>query len=170
MPCPVTSHDIFCSFICLFSLWFVRHYSPSQARSGIGRSVVSGLKWANEKYERFLQRRFPRFYALYHTFMRGQSEYMFKIITEFLTGQMCYHIGFMIFYKGFRLLFQDGKKVRRIVVCMLSEKTDYQNLHYRDMEKIRQVGQRTEADIYGLYCCCIKLLSFLCVAFRYAGT
>uniref|UniRef100_A0A9J8D2U4 LETM1 domain containing 1 n=1 Tax=Cyprinus carpio carpio TaxID=630221 RepID=A0A9J8D2U4_CYPCA len=92
------------------SLWFVRHYSPSQARHGIGRSVVSGLKWANEKYERFLQRRFPRFYALYHTFMRG-----------------------------FRLLFQDGKKVRRIVVCMLSEKTDYQNLHYRDMEKIRQV-------------------------------
>ncbi|KTF90931.1 hypothetical protein cypCar_00007079 [Cyprinus carpio] len=69
------------------SLWFVRHYSPSQARSGIGRSVVSGLKWANEKYERFLQRRFPRFYVIYHTFMRG-----------------------------FRLLFQDGKEVRKDLI------------------------------------------------------
>ncbi|XP_016359344.1 LETM1 domain-containing protein 1-like [Sinocyclocheilus anshuiensis] len=92
------------------SLWFARHYSPSQARHGIGRSVVSGLKWANEKYERFLQRRFPRFYIIYHTFMRG-----------------------------FRLLFQDGTEVRRIVARMLSEKTEYQNLPYRDMEKIRQV-------------------------------
>uniref|UniRef100_A0A8C1HE16 LETM1 domain containing 1 n=1 Tax=Cyprinus carpio carpio TaxID=630221 RepID=A0A8C1HE16_CYPCA len=92
------------------SLWFVRHYSPSQARSGIGRSVVSGLKWANEKYERFLQRRFPRFYVIYHTFMRG-----------------------------FRLLFQDGKEVRRIVSRMLSERIEHQNLPYRDMEKIRQV-------------------------------
>uniref|UniRef100_A0A8C1YJK4 LETM1 domain containing 1 n=1 Tax=Cyprinus carpio TaxID=7962 RepID=A0A8C1YJK4_CYPCA len=87
-----------------------RHYSPSQARSGIGRSVVSGLKWANEKYERFLQRRFPRFYVIYHTFMRG-----------------------------FRLLFQDGKEVRRIVSRMLSERIEHQNLPYRDMEKIRQV-------------------------------
>ncbi|KAF4096519.1 LETM1 domain-containing protein 1 [Onychostoma macrolepis] len=92
------------------SLWFVRHYSPSQARHGIGRSVVSGLKWTNEKYERFLQRRFPRFYVLYNTFMRG-----------------------------FRLLFQDGKEVRRIVARMLSERIEHQNLPYRDMEKIRQV-------------------------------
>ncbi|XP_026055722.1 LETM1 domain-containing protein 1 isoform X1 [Carassius auratus] len=92
------------------SLWFVRHYSPSQARHGIGRSVVSGLKWANEKYERFLQRRFPRFYVIYHTFM-----------------------------KGFRLLFQDGKEVRRIVARMLSERIEHQNLPYRDMEKVRQL-------------------------------
>ncbi|XP_043080464.1 LETM1 domain-containing protein 1 isoform X2 [Puntigrus tetrazona] len=92
------------------SLWFVRHYSPSQARHGIGRSVVSSLKWANERYERFLQRRFPRFYVLYQTFM-----------------------------KGFRLLFQDGKEVGRITARMLSERIEHQNLPYRDMEKIRQV-------------------------------
>uniref|UniRef100_A0A672N933 LETM1 domain-containing protein 1-like n=1 Tax=Sinocyclocheilus grahami TaxID=75366 RepID=A0A672N933_SINGR len=92
------------------SLWFVRHYSPSQARHGIGRSVVSGLKWANGKYEGFLQRRFPRFYVVHHTFMRG-----------------------------LQLLFQDGTELRRIVARMLSERIEHQNLPYRDMEKIRQV-------------------------------
>ncbi|XP_056304618.1 LETM1 domain-containing protein 1 isoform X2 [Danio aesculapii] len=99
------------------SLWFVRHYSPSQARHGIGRSIVSSLKWANEKYERFLQRRFPRFFVLYQTFMRG----------------------FLLFCKGFRLLFEDGKEVQKIVFRMLSDKTSHPNLPYRDMEKIRQV-------------------------------
>ncbi|XP_077074631.1 LETM1 domain-containing protein 1 isoform X1 [Siphateles boraxobius] len=92
------------------SLWFVRHYSPSQARRGIGRSIVSRLKWVNEKYERFLQRRFPRFYALYHTFM-----------------------------KGFRLLFQDAQEVRRIMTRMFSDSVEHQTVPYRDMEKLRQV-------------------------------
>lgn len=45
----------------------------------------------------------------------------------------------MIFYKGFRLLFQDGKEVRRIGARMLSEGIEHQNLPYREMEKIRQV-------------------------------
>ncbi|XP_051735512.1 LETM1 domain-containing protein 1 isoform X2 [Ctenopharyngodon idella] len=98
------------------SLWFVRHYSPSQAKHGIGRSIVSRLKWANEKYERFLQRRFPRFYALYNTFMRG----------------------FMFLYKGFRLLFQDAREVRKIMTRMLTDSTENQNLPYRDLEKLRQ--------------------------------
>lgn len=90
MPCPVvtaTQHLLLSIYFYLFlsdclssSLWFVRHYSPSQARHGIGRSIVSRLKWVNEKYERFLQRRFPRFYALYHTFMKG----IFKISTGLL--------------------------------------------------------------------------------------
>ncbi|KAG1961008.1 LETM1 domain-containing protein [Pimephales promelas] len=92
------------------SLWFVRHYSPSQARHGIGRSIVSSLKWVNEKYERFLQRRFPRFYALYHTFM-----------------------------KGFRLLFQDAQETRRIMTRMFSNSVEHQNGPYRDLEKLRQV-------------------------------
>ncbi|XP_051518718.1 LETM1 domain-containing protein 1-like isoform X1 [Myxocyprinus asiaticus] len=91
------------------SLWFVRHYSPSQARHGIGRSIVSRLKWANEKYERFLQRRFPRFYVLYHTFMRG-----------------------------FRLLFQDAQEVRRIKTRMLTDNKDHLTLPYHEMEKLRQ--------------------------------
>ncbi len=59
----------------------------------------------------------------------------------------------MVFYKGFRLLFQDGKEVRRIGARMLSEGIEHQNLPYREMEKIRQASQRTEADIYGIYCC-----------------
>ncbi|XP_051961879.1 LETM1 domain-containing protein 1-like [Xyrauchen texanus] len=91
------------------SLWFVRHYSPSQARHGIGRSIMSRLKWVNEKYERMLQRRFPRFYVLYHTLMRG-----------------------------FRLLFQDAQEVRRIKTRMIINNIDHQMLPYREMEKLRQ--------------------------------
>ncbi|XP_056588644.1 LETM1 domain-containing protein 1 [Triplophysa dalaica] len=91
------------------SLWFVRQYSPSEARHGIGRSVSSRLKWANEKYERFLQRRFPRFFVLYDTFM-----------------------------KGFRLLFQDAKEIRRIQTRVLTENIGYENLPYRELEKLRQ--------------------------------
>uniref|UniRef100_A0A8B9HKB2 LETM1 domain containing 1 n=1 Tax=Astyanax mexicanus TaxID=7994 RepID=A0A8B9HKB2_ASTMX len=90
-------------------LCLVRQYSPSQARHGIGRNIVSKLKWANEKYERFLQRRFPRFYVLYHTFM-----------------------------KGFRLLFQDAKEIRRIKTRMITNNIDYNKLPYREMEKLRQ--------------------------------
>uniref|UniRef100_A0A3B1J7H9 LETM1 domain containing 1 n=1 Tax=Astyanax mexicanus TaxID=7994 RepID=A0A3B1J7H9_ASTMX len=92
------------------ALCLVRQYSPSQARHGIGRNIVSKLKWANEKYERFLQRRFPRFYVLYHTFM-----------------------------KGFRLLFQDAKEIRRIKTRMITNNIDYNKLPYREMEKLRQV-------------------------------
>ncbi|XP_066526595.1 LETM1 domain-containing protein 1 [Hoplias malabaricus] len=91
-------------------LCLVRQYSPSQARQGIGRSIASRLKWANEKYERFLQRRFPRFYVLYQTFMRG-----------------------------FRLLFQDAREVHRIRTRMITNRIDYPKLPYREMEKLRQV-------------------------------
>ncbi|XP_017562536.1 LETM1 domain-containing protein 1 [Pygocentrus nattereri] len=91
-------------------LCLVRTYSPSKARHGIGRNIVSRLKWANEKYERFLQRRFPRFYLLYHTFM-----------------------------KGFRVLFQDAKELHKIKTRMIANNIDYQKLPYREMEKLRQV-------------------------------
>ncbi|XP_065141503.1 LETM1 domain-containing protein 1 [Paramisgurnus dabryanus] len=91
------------------SLWLVRHYSPSQARHGIGRSIVSRLKRVNEKYERFLQRRFPRFYVLYTTFFRG-----------------------------FRLLFQDAKEMQRIQTRVLTTNIDFKDLPYRELEKLRQ--------------------------------
>ncbi|KAG9333981.1 hypothetical protein JZ751_009297 [Albula glossodonta] len=87
----------------------IRPYSPSKARLGLGRQVVTRLKWANEKYERFLQRRFPRFYILYHTFMRG-----------------------------FRLLFQDAKEISRIKTKMHENNLKFQQLPYREMEKLRE--------------------------------
>ncbi|KAI1897076.1 hypothetical protein AGOR_G00079390 [Albula goreensis] len=91
------------------SLTLCRPYSPSKARLGLGRQVVTRLKWANEKYERFLQRRFPRFYILYHTFTRG-----------------------------FRLLFQDAKEISRIKTKMHENNLKFQQLPYREMEKLRE--------------------------------
>ena len=35
--------------------------------------MASSLNWANEKYERFLKRRFPRFYILHHTLITGKK-------------------------------------------------------------------------------------------------
>ncbi|XP_072512477.1 LETM1 domain-containing protein 1 [Salminus brasiliensis] len=90
-------------------LSLARQYSPSQARHGVVRSVVSRLKRANEKYERFLQRYFPRFYVLYHRFT-----------------------------KGFQLMFQDGKEVNRIKIRMITNNIQPEMLPYREMEKLRQ--------------------------------
>ncbi|XP_023271308.1 LETM1 domain-containing protein 1 [Seriola lalandi dorsalis] len=93
---------------CQSRLALCRHYSSSKVRRGIGRYVTSRLQWANSKYEGFLQRRFPRFYLLYHTFV-----------------------------EGFKLLFQDTKEVRRIKAKM-STGVKFQDLPYREMEKLRQ--------------------------------
>ncbi|KAJ8390493.1 hypothetical protein AAFF_G00102900 [Aldrovandia affinis] len=91
------------------SLTLCRHCSPSKARLGRGQRVLSRLQWANEKYERFLQKRFPRFYVLYHTFM-----------------------------KGFRLLCQDAMEIRNIKSKMLFSNLKFQQLPYREMEKLRE--------------------------------
>ncbi|XP_063063971.1 LETM1 domain-containing protein 1 isoform X2 [Engraulis encrasicolus] len=89
-------------------VWCQR-FSTSRAREGLSQRIVLGAQWANAKYEHFLQQRFPRFYRLYSTFL-----------------------------KGFRLLFQDAKEVRKIKARMYSNDTDHWNLPYRDMEKLRQ--------------------------------
>ncbi|XP_029911700.1 LETM1 domain-containing protein 1 [Myripristis murdjan] len=86
-----------------------RHYSSSKVRRGIGRHIASRLQWANNKYENFLKRRFPRFYQLYHTFV-----------------------------EGVKLLMQDASEVRRIKVMMHSDGVRLDQLPYRDMEKLRQ--------------------------------
>ncbi|XP_023690769.1 LETM1 domain-containing protein 1 [Paramormyrops kingsleyae] len=101
-----------CTPVLVFSrlsLTLCNHYSSSKARLGLSRHVASRLRWANEKYEKFLQRRFPRFYVLYHTFMTG-----------------------------FRLLFQNAKEVRIIKTKMISNNVKFQNLSYREMETLRQ--------------------------------
>ncbi|XP_041712408.1 LETM1 domain-containing protein 1 isoform X2 [Coregonus clupeaformis] len=87
-----------------------RHYSSPKSRLGIGLQVVSRLQEANAKYELFLQRCFPRFYVLHHTFTRG-----------------------------IQLLFQDAKEVKVIKTRMLTNSVEVQDLPYRDMEKLRQL-------------------------------
>ncbi|KAM9342017.1 LETM1 domain-containing protein 1 [Pholidichthys leucotaenia] len=86
-----------------------RLYSSSTVRHGLGRYVSSTLQRANTKYEGFLKRRFPRFYVLHHTLV-----------------------------EGFKLLFRDAKAVQGIKAKMISDGIQFQNLPYREMEKLRQ--------------------------------
>uniref|UniRef100_A0A6Q2X877 Letm1 RBD domain-containing protein n=1 Tax=Esox lucius TaxID=8010 RepID=A0A6Q2X877_ESOLU len=96
-------------FQMLSLLPLCRYYSSSKSKLGIGQKLGSRLQVANAKYERFLQRHFPRFYVLYHTFT-----------------------------KGFRLLFQDVREVKVIKTRMLTKGIEFKDLPYRDMEKLRQ--------------------------------
>ncbi|CAN9515467.1 unnamed protein product [Ophioblennius macclurei] len=94
---------------CQARLPLCRLYSSSKVKRGIGRHVANKLQKANTKYESFLQRRFPRFFQLYHTFV-----------------------------EGFKLLFSDANEVRRIKLRMYTDNVQLQDLPYRDLEKLRQ--------------------------------
>lgn len=64
----------------------------------------------------------------------------------------------MLFHKGFRHLFQDAKEIRRIQTRVLTSNIGYENLPYRELEKLRQVGEilvkniRTDVSEIFLYC------------------
>ncbi|XP_072423188.1 LETM1 domain-containing protein 1 isoform X1 [Chiloscyllium punctatum] len=73
------------------------------------RSIISKVKRLNAKYEQFLERNFPRFYVIYSTFFRG-----------------------------FHLLYLDFKEVTGIKHKMADQGLKYNQLHYREMEKLRQ--------------------------------
>ncbi|KAJ8016858.1 hypothetical protein DPEC_G00011710 [Dallia pectoralis] len=94
---------------CRPRLPLCRSYSSSKSKLGIVQKIGSRLQVANAKYEGFLQRHFPRFYVLYHTFR-----------------------------KGFQLLFQDVREVKLIKTRMLTEGVEVKDLPYHDMEKLRQ--------------------------------
>ncbi|PWA31690.1 hypothetical protein CCH79_00006460, partial [Gambusia affinis] len=94
---------------CQSRLLLCRDFTSSKVRRGIGRYVSSTFQWANAKYEGFLKRRFPRFFLLYHTFK-----------------------------EGFRMLFQDARDVKRIKTKMVVKGVKFHDLHYREMEKLRQ--------------------------------
>ncbi|XP_060913855.1 LETM1 domain-containing protein 1 [Labrus mixtus] len=94
---------------CQPRLSLCRHYSSSKARHGVVRYVTTKLQRVNSKYEAFLKRRFPRFFLLYNTFV-----------------------------KGFRLLYQDANSVARIKRKMYSDGVQFKDLPYREMELLRQ--------------------------------
>nr|XP_046197978.1 LETM1 domain-containing protein 1-like [Oncorhynchus gorbuscha] len=77
-----------------------RHYSLSQGRLGI-------FQRASERYEKFLEHRFPRLYILYTTFV-----------------------------KGFRLMVHDVRETKRIRMKMLTQDVSLKELPYREMETI----------------------------------
>ncbi|XP_038642403.1 LETM1 domain-containing protein 1 isoform X1 [Scyliorhinus canicula] len=78
-------------------------------RSTLSSAIISKAKRLNAKYEQFLERNFPRFYVIYSTFFRG-----------------------------FRLLYFDFKEVSGIKRKMAEQALKYNQLPYREMEKLRQ--------------------------------
>ncbi|XP_076124319.1 LETM1 domain-containing protein 1-like [Alosa pseudoharengus] len=81
----------------------MRMFSTSHARQGI-------LQRANDRFESFLDHRFPAFYVYYHTFM-----------------------------KGFKLLLEDMTEARKIKVKMNTNGIPFKELPYREMERLRLV-------------------------------
>ncbi|XP_055520353.1 LETM1 domain-containing protein 1 isoform X1 [Leucoraja erinacea] len=78
-------------------------------RSTLSSAIISKAKRLNAKYEKFLEINFPRFYGIYSTFFRG-----------------------------FRLLYLDFKEVHGIKYKMANKGLKYNQLPYREMEKLRQ--------------------------------
>ncbi|NXF54538.1 LTMD1 protein, partial [Oceanites oceanicus] len=79
------------------------------------RSVLAALaskaKRISGRYERFLERTFPRFYVLYATFTKA----------------------------GIQALFLEVKEIRKIKSKMSHQRLSVQQLPYREMERLRQV-------------------------------
>ncbi|CAH2224551.1 LETM1 domain-containing 1 [Pelobates cultripes] len=94
---------------CIVLLYQPCHLSTSSKPKGVISLIVSKAKYVNEKYERFLERKFPRFYELYSTFM-----------------------------KGFRMLLVEAKEVGMIKQKMSHQGVEFHQLSYREMEKLRQ--------------------------------
>ncbi|XP_025069198.1 LETM1 domain-containing protein 1 isoform X1 [Alligator sinensis] len=72
-------------------------------------ALLSTVKRASGRYERFLERRFPRFYLLYATS-----------------------------HRGFKALFLEAIEIRKIKINMAHQGISFQQLPYRDMERLRQ--------------------------------
>ncbi|KAM8977551.1 LETM1 domain-containing protein 1 [Pelodytes ibericus] len=94
---------------CVLLLYQPCHLSTNNRPKSAFSVIVSKAKYANEKYEKFLERKFPKFYLLYSTFM-----------------------------KGFRMLMVEAKEVGLIKQKMNHQGLQYHQLPYREMEKLRQ--------------------------------
>ncbi|XP_062975766.1 LETM1 domain-containing protein 1 [Elgaria multicarinata webbii] len=87
----------------------VYQYSAKANSKSLLSTLVSKVKYMNTKYEKYLERTFPRFYQLYSTFI-----------------------------KGFQVLFSEVKEIRRIKRNMIHKNIRFHQLPYREMEKLRQ--------------------------------
>uniref|UniRef100_H3AUE4 LETM1 domain containing 1 n=2 Tax=Latimeria chalumnae TaxID=7897 RepID=H3AUE4_LATCH len=84
-------------------------YSTKTKQKSLSSLIKSKAKSISERYERFLERRFPRVYVLHSTL-----------------------------FTGFRLLISDAKEVKRIREKMAAQKLKFEQLPYREMESLRQ--------------------------------
>ncbi|NXF82075.1 LTMD1 protein, partial [Sclerurus mexicanus] len=73
-------------------------------------AVAAVARRLNARYERYLERTFPRFYLLYSTFTTGVQAFLLEV-----------------------------KEIRRIRSKMSRQQLEVQQLPYRDMERLRQV-------------------------------
>ncbi|XP_013930706.1 PREDICTED: LETM1 domain-containing protein 1-like [Thamnophis sirtalis] len=87
----------------------VCHFSSKANSNKPTSALVSKIKYLNQKYERYLERKFPRFYQLYSTFL-----------------------------KGLQVFFSEAKEIRRIKADMLNKNIQFHQLPYREMERLRQ--------------------------------
>ncbi|XP_056418615.1 LETM1 domain-containing protein 1 isoform X3 [Hyla sarda] len=85
------------------------HLSTNQKPQSALSLITTKAKHLNSRYEHFLERKFPNFFILYSTFMRG-----------------------------LRMLLIEGKEVHRIRRKMRSQGIQFHQLPYREMEKLRQ--------------------------------
>ncbi|NXK43225.1 LTMD1 protein, partial [Piprites chloris] len=80
-------------------------------------AVVAVARRVNARYERYLERSFPRFYLLYSTFTSGMQA-----------------------------LFLEVREIGRIRSRMFRQQLKVQQLPYRDMERLRQGGWVSDPD------------------------
>ncbi|ETE70271.1 LETM1 domain-containing protein 1, partial [Ophiophagus hannah] len=87
----------------------VCHFSSKANSNKLISALVSKIKYLNHQYERYLERKFPRFYQLYSTFL-----------------------------KGLQIFFSEAKEIRRIKTDMSNKNIQFHQLPYREMERLRQ--------------------------------
>uniref|UniRef100_A0A8C6XSG6 LETM1 domain containing 1 n=1 Tax=Naja naja TaxID=35670 RepID=A0A8C6XSG6_NAJNA len=87
----------------------VCHFSSKANSNKLTSALVSKIKYLNHLYERYLERKFPRFYQLYSTFL-----------------------------KGLQIFFSEAKEIRRIKADMSNKNIQFHQLPYREMERLRQ--------------------------------
>ncbi|XP_017584150.1 PREDICTED: LETM1 domain-containing protein 1, partial [Corvus brachyrhynchos] len=86
-----------------------RSLSTRAASRALVAAVAAAARRVNARYERYLERSFPRFYVLHSTFKTGVQA-----------------------------LFLEVKEIRRIKSKMSRQRLSPQQLPYRDMERLRQ--------------------------------
>ncbi|XP_015471191.1 LETM1 domain-containing protein 1 isoform X2 [Parus major] len=89
-----------------------RSLSSRAASRALVAAVAAAARRVSARYERFLERSFPRFYLLYSTFKTG-----------------------------IQALFLEAKEIRRIKSKMSQQRLSSQQLPYREMERLRQVSR-----------------------------
>uniref|UniRef100_A0A8C5RP32 LETM1 domain containing 1 n=1 Tax=Laticauda laticaudata TaxID=8630 RepID=A0A8C5RP32_LATLA len=87
----------------------VCHFSSKANSNKLTSALVSKIKYLNHQYERYLERKFPHFYQLYSTFL-----------------------------KGLQIFFSEAKEIRRIKADMSNKNIKFHQLPYREMERLRQ--------------------------------